>query len=72
MSTDKHQIPDTTTVAIPDYVEDELNNYEQQIQKYREGQLDETKMQSCDFTSALMPNVRPVYRCCGSKFRAVF
>src|SRR4030095_7599079 len=30
---------------IPQYVEDELNNYEEHIQKYRLGQLDETKMQ---------------------------
>ena len=30
---------------IPDYIQDELANYEQHIQKYLAGQLDETKMQ---------------------------
>ena len=30
---------------IPQYVEDELSNYEEHIRKYRQGQLDETKMQ---------------------------
>ena len=31
--------------VIPDYVLDELDHYEQQIWKYRAGELDETKMQ---------------------------
>jgi sulfite reductase (ferredoxin) len=31
--------------AIPDFVLDELANYEDQIRKYRAGELDETKMQ---------------------------
>src|SRR6185436_9481096 len=31
--------------VIPDYVEDELANYEKQIKKYRAGDLGETKMQ---------------------------
>ena len=30
---------------LPDYVQDELANYEQQIRKYRAGEVDETKMQ---------------------------
>src|SRR6185295_17150084 len=30
---------------IPLYVEDELSNYEEHIRQYRQGQLDETKMQ---------------------------
>ena len=30
---------------LPEYVPDELANYEQQIRKYRAGELDETKMQ---------------------------
>src|SRR5256886_4849466 len=31
--------------SLPEYVQDELANYEQQIRKYRAGELDETKMQ---------------------------
>jgi len=30
---------------VPDYVKSELNDYEEQIQKYRRGELEETKMQ---------------------------
>ena len=30
---------------VPDYVDDELSNFEEQIRKYRAGQVDETKMQ---------------------------
>ena len=33
------------TDQIPQYVDDELSNYEEHILKYRQGQLDETKMQ---------------------------
>lgn len=39
---------DTTTTGaqpLPEQVEDELDHYEQQIQKYRAGEVDETKMQ---------------------------
>src|SRR5713101_8138635 len=35
----------TKDAALPSYIEDELAHYEQQIKKYRAGQLDETKMQ---------------------------
>ncbi len=31
--------------ALPDYVADELDHYEEQIRKYRAGEVDETKMQ---------------------------
>jgi sulfite reductase (ferredoxin) len=31
--------------TLPEYVQDELANYEQQIRKYRAGEVDETKMQ---------------------------
>jgi sulfite reductase (ferredoxin) len=33
------------SLALPDVVEAELNHYEEQIKKYRAGELDETKMQ---------------------------
>src|SRR6266478_1885307 len=36
----KHEAP-----GVPEYVQQELANYEQQIEKYRAGELDETKMQ---------------------------
>src|SRR5260370_17158639 len=36
----KHEAP-----AVPDYVLEELANYERQIEKYRAGEVDETKMQ---------------------------
>ena len=39
------QISESQSQPLPAYVEDELANYEQQIRKYRAGELDETKMQ---------------------------
>jgi len=40
------QVDDTTSHAlVPTYVQDELTWYEEQIAKYRSGDLDETKMQ---------------------------
>jgi sulfite reductase (ferredoxin) len=39
------QMEESPARVIPDYVEDELDYYEQQIQKYRAGELGETKMQ---------------------------
>src|SRR6185295_6884454 len=33
------------TLALPAHIAEELDNYEQQIRKYRAGQVDETKMQ---------------------------
>ena len=34
-----------TPSSFPDYVEDELDHYEEQIRKYRAGEVGETKMQ---------------------------
>jgi len=39
------QISEPQSQPLPAYVKDELANYEQQIRKYRAGELDETKMQ---------------------------
>ncbi len=40
------QVDDTSSHAlVPTYVQDELTWYEEQIAKYRSGELDETKMQ---------------------------
>src|SRR6266511_3216445 len=39
------QISESQSQPLPAYVEDELANYEQQIRKYRAGEVDETKMQ---------------------------
>jgi sulfite reductase (ferredoxin) len=39
------EIAETRGQSIPDYVDSELANYEEQIKKYRAGELDETKMQ---------------------------
>jgi sulfite reductase (ferredoxin) len=39
------QMEESPARIIPDYVEDELAYYEQQIKKYRAGELGETKMQ---------------------------
>jgi len=38
-------IAKSETRALPSYVREELANYEQQIRKYRAGEVDETKMQ---------------------------
>src|SRR6267378_7507961 len=39
------EISEPQSHTLPAYVQDELANYEQQIRKYRAGELDETKMQ---------------------------
>ncbi|MBO0859447.1 MAG: nitrite/sulfite reductase [Chloracidobacterium sp.] len=39
------QMEESSARVIPDYVQDELAYYEQQIKKYRAGELGETKMQ---------------------------
>src|SRR6266850_3647692 len=39
------EISEPQSQLLPAYVEDELTNYEQQIRKYRAGEVDETKMQ---------------------------
>jgi sulfite reductase beta subunit-like hemoprotein len=39
------QMEESPARVVPDYVEDELAYYEQQIKKYRAGELGETKMQ---------------------------
>src|SRR6267378_3464135 len=39
------EISEPQSHTLPAYVQDELANYEQQIRKYRSGELDETKMQ---------------------------
>src|SRR2546421_3151547 len=39
------EISEPQSHPLPDYVQDELANYEQQIRKYRAGEVDETKMQ---------------------------
>ena len=35
----------TSETALPAHIAEELDNYEQQIRKYRAGEIDETKMQ---------------------------
>jgi len=39
------EISEPESHTLPEYVQDELGNYEQQIRKYRAGEVDETKMQ---------------------------
>lgn len=39
------EISEPHSHTLPEYVQDELANYEQQIRKYRAGEVDETKMQ---------------------------
>jgi len=39
------EISEPQSHPLPEYVQDELANYEQQIRKYRAGEVDETKMQ---------------------------
>lgn len=39
------EISEPQSRTLPEYVQDELANYEQQIRKYRAGEVDETKMQ---------------------------
>jgi sulfite reductase (ferredoxin) len=39
------ELSEPQTQTLPSYVQDELRNYEQQIRKYRAGEVDETKMQ---------------------------
>src|SRR3989441_542723 len=39
------EITEPQSRALPEYAQDELTNYEQQIRKYRAGEVDETKMQ---------------------------
>ncbi|HJP92538.1 MAG TPA: nitrite/sulfite reductase, partial [Pyrinomonadaceae bacterium] len=39
------EIAEPFSVTLPSEVDDELTNYEEQIKKYRRGELDETKMQ---------------------------
>ena len=39
------EISEPKSQTFPEYVGDELDNYEQQIRKYRAGEVDETKMQ---------------------------
>src|SRR5258708_22887582 len=39
------EISEPKSQTFPEYVGDELDNYEQQIRKYRTGEVDETKMQ---------------------------
>jgi len=47
VSTVKATSPSTEAIpdCVPDYVNTELSDYEEQIRKYRRGELDETKMQ---------------------------
>src|SRR5499433_3793173 len=45
MNATSTQMGEAPAHVIPDYVEDELAYYEQQIKKYRAGELGETKMQ---------------------------
>src|SRR5262245_33409007 len=45
MNATSTQMGESPARVIPDYVEDELAYYEQQIKKYRAGELGETKMQ---------------------------
>jgi sulfite reductase (ferredoxin) len=40
-----NEISEPQLHTLPEYVQDELTNYEQQIRKYRAGEVDETKMQ---------------------------
>ena len=45
MDQENPAIIDAQSQLLPDYVRDELAHYEEQIRKYRAGELDETKMQ---------------------------
>src|SRR5499433_2408043 len=45
MNATSTQTEETPVQLIPDFVEDELAYYQEQIKKYRAGELDETKMQ---------------------------
>ncbi|HKQ76675.1 MAG TPA: nitrite/sulfite reductase [Blastocatellia bacterium] len=45
MNATSTQTEETPVQLVPDFVEDELTYYEQQIKKYRAGELGETKMQ---------------------------
>jgi sulfite reductase (ferredoxin) len=45
METNSTRLEESPAQLIPDFVEDELANYERQIKKYRAGELGETKMQ---------------------------
>jgi len=45
MNSTSTQMEESPARIIPDYVEDELAYYEQQIKKYRAGEMGETKMQ---------------------------
>ncbi|HKX33137.1 MAG TPA: nitrite/sulfite reductase [Blastocatellia bacterium] len=45
MSSNSTQLKASSIQALPDFVQDELARYEQQIKKYRAGELGETKMQ---------------------------
>ena len=46
--------------VIPDYVEDELANYEKQIKKYRAGDLGETKMQKLRLQFGVLTKTKEV------------
>jgi hypothetical protein len=39
------EISEPRSHTLPEYVRDELDNYEQQIRNYRAGEVDEIKMQ---------------------------
>src|SRR5215813_4885897 len=45
MSSNPVKLKKSPAQAIPDYIQEELTRYEQQIKKYRAGELGETKMQ---------------------------
>ena len=45
MSSNSIKLQESVTRLLPDFVEEELARYEQQIKKYRTGELGETKMQ---------------------------
>lgn len=45
MESKMNETKTSQAVVVPDYVRDELAHYEEQIRKYRAGEVDETKMQ---------------------------
>ncbi len=53
---------------LPDYVRDELANYQEQIRKYRAGEVDETKMQKLRLHFGTYAQRQEGVQCSGSRF----
>jgi hypothetical protein len=57
-----------TSDYLPTDVGEELDYYEEQIHKYRAGEVNETKMQKLRLTFGTYAQRRKACRCSGSKF----